>query len=129
MLSYFPSQSLSNSRPSKQAGSNIGVFWLLTASYGHYGQHVARIGLDCTCQIQLPVSDSVLFFQRWPGSYCLKPAHIQSGRPGLGFGQMHLVWKQATVQKSSGLVLVEDNRPATSFPLSDLVLFFHRQPG
>ena len=76
MLSYFPSESLANSRPSKHAGSDTGVFWF------HYGQHVARLCGDCTCQIQLPVSDSVLFFQRWPGSHCVKPAQIQSGWPG-----------------------------------------------
>ena len=38
-----------------------------------------------------------------------------------GFGQMHLVWKQASEQESSGSVLAECNQPAASFPLSDSV--------
>ena len=45
-----------------------------------------------------------------------------------GFGQVHLVWKQASVQESSGPVLAECNQHATSLPLSDSVAFFHRQP-
>ena len=32
-----------------------------------------------------------------------------------GFGQMHLIWKQASVQELSGLVLAERHQPATSF--------------
>ena len=40
-----------------------------------------------------------------------------------GFGQKHLVWKQASVQESLSLVLAERNRPATSFPLLDSVAF------
>ena len=43
-----------------------------------------------------------------------------------GFGQTHLVQKQADVQESSGLVPEDRNQPATSFPLSDSVVFFHR---
>ena len=36
---------------------------------------------DHLCQIQLSTSDSALFFQRRPRSYCEKPNRIQSGRP------------------------------------------------
>ena len=46
-----------------------------------------------------------------------------------GCGQTHLVLKQACVQKSSGLVLSERDRPATSFPLSHSAAFFHNRPG
>ena len=35
-----------------------------------------------TCQIYLPTSDSVSFFQRRPRSYCQKLTRIQSGWPG-----------------------------------------------
>ena len=44
-----------------------------------------------------------------------------------GFDQTHLVRIQAGVQESSGPVLTECNRPATSFPLSDSVAFFLRR--
>ena len=40
-----------------------------------------------------------------------------------GFGQMHLVWKQTSVQ--SGQALAEHNQPTTTFPLSDSEAFFH----
>ena len=45
-----------------------------------------------------------------------------------GFGQTDLVWKQANVQESQGMVLAECNWLATSFPFSDSVAFFHRWP-
>ena len=44
-----------------------------------------------------------------------------------GFGQMDLVQKQAGVQELLGPVPAECCWPATSFPLSDSVAFFHRQ--
>ena len=48
-----------------------------------------------------------------------------------GFGQTHLVWKQAGVQESSGLFQFwqERNQPATSFRLLDSVPFFRRHLG
>ena len=46
-----------------------------------------------------------------------------------GFGRTRLVRKQAGVQESSGPVLAECNRTATSFPLPDSVPFFYRRPG
>ena len=55
---------------------------LVTANYGHYDQHAARIELDGICRVRLPASDSVPFFQRMPGSACVKPARIRSGWPG-----------------------------------------------
>ena len=51
------------------------------ARYGHYSQGAARIRPDCISHIQLPVSDSIPFFQRMPGSYCVKLAKIQFGWP------------------------------------------------
>ena len=44
-------------------------------------------------------------------------------------GQTDLFWKQAGVQESSVLVPSKRNRPTSSFPASDAVLFFHKQPG
>ena len=57
-------------------------------SYGYYGQHAARIGLDCICRIWLSASDSVPFFQRrhgsccanWPGSDLMFQIWFSSGR-------------------------------------------------
>ena len=54
---------------------------MVTASYGHYGQHAARIGPDRICGIRLLACDSVPFFQRRPGSYCAAPVRIRSGWP------------------------------------------------
>ena len=84
-------------------------------SYGHFGQHVSRIG-------PASASDSVLDFQRKPGSYFL----IWMTRSVLG--QTHLVQKQAGVQESSGPILAECNGPTTTFPLSYSVALFHRHP-
>ena len=63
--------------PSTHIGSDSEAFF----SYSHYGQSVARIGLDRTCQIRLPTSDSVLFFQGRSGSYCAKWTRIWSWWP------------------------------------------------
>ena len=52
------------------------------ARYGHYNQCAARIRPDSISHIQLPISDSIPFFQRMPGSYWVKLAKIQSGWPG-----------------------------------------------
>ena len=46
-----------------------------------------------------------------------------------GCVQTDLFWKQAGVQESSVLVPSKRNRPTSSFPASDAVLFFHKQPG
>ena len=42
--------------------------------------------------------------------------------------QTDLFWKQAGVQESLVLVPSKRNRPTSSFPASDAVLFFHKQP-
>ena len=55
--------------------------------YGHYAQHAARIRLDYTSLIQLPSANSVLFFQRRPGSHCAKPTQIWSGWSGQVLGK------------------------------------------
>ena len=49
--------------------------------------------------------------QKRPRSHCAKLIWIQSGWPGQVLGK-HLVWKQASVQKSPGLVLAECNQLA-----------------
>ena len=117
--------------PSKHARSDKSI--LVTASYGIYSWCVATDGLDCIyiyiyiCQIPFPASDSVPFFQR-PGSYYAKTSLDPIWMAWSGFGQAHLVWKPAGVQESPGPVLAQHNWPATRFPLSDLVAFFHRWP-
>ena len=92
----------------------------------------ARMNPNCISRIRLslPASDLVLCFQRRPGLHCAKLAQqIWSGQPGRVLGQTDLIQKQAGVQESSGLVLVECDRPTTSFLLSDSGPFFHRWPG
>ena len=46
---------------------------------------------------RLPLSDSVVFFHRWPESYCAKPGWIRFWfwLTVSGFGQTDPVWKQA----------------------------------
>ena len=103
---------------------------LVTASYGHYGQRAARIGPD---RIIMPDPTSRIRF----GSAPPKKAWTILCKSGLdpiwvawsGSGQTHLVQKQAGVKEPWGPFLAERNRPATSFPLSDWVAFFHTRPG
>ena len=57
---------------------------------------------------QLPLSDSVVFFHRRPGSYCAKPVRI---RFSSGFGQTDPVRKQTDVQDSSGPLLTNASEP------------------
>ena len=91
--------------------------------------HGAKIRPDCICRIQLPASDSVLFFQTRPRSQLLCKTDLDPILMAWSrFGQTHLVQKQVSVQESLGLVLAECKRPTTSFPLSDSVVFFHRWP-
>ena len=40
-------------------------------------------------------------------------------------GQMRLIPEATSVHESLGPILAEHNQPATSFPASDLVAFFH----
>ena len=65
------------------------------------------------------------FFQRRYGSHCAKPTRVRSGWPGQGLAKR--IWS-GSKPESSGPVLAERNRPATSFPLSDSVPFFRRRP-
>ena len=114
-LSYVK---LHNIKLSKYARSNLEAFWLQLVM-----AITAIIGPDHTCWIQHPTFNSILFFQRRPRLYCVKLAQIKCWLNGSG------PQKQASVQESLGPVLAECNRPATSFPLSDSVTFFHKQPG
>ena len=43
-------------------------------------------------------------------------------------GQMRLIPEATSVHESLGPILAEHNQPATSFPASDLVAFFHWWP-
>ena len=109
--------------PSKHAGSD-----LVTVSYGHYGQHAARIGLDHICWIHLPVSDFVPFLQRRPRPYSAKLTWIQSGWPGQVWVK-HIWHRNKPLCKNHwAWFLAERNQFTTSFPLSDLAAFFYRQP-
>ena len=101
---------------------------LVTASYGHYGQRAARIGPYCICLIRIPTSDSVPFFPQTITILCTTdPGPIWMAWSG--FDQTHQIPKQADVRESSGPVSGRTHKPATSFPLSDSVAFFHRRPG
>ena len=120
--------------PSNHAGFDREAFWLrpvmaVMASYGRYGQRVARIGPDRTCHIRLPAAVTVPFFQRRPGSYCAKPTRIRSGWPGRSL--VKRIWSGSRLVYRNHLArfLAGGNRPATSFPLSDSVPYFHRRPG
>ena len=105
---------------------------LITASYSHYSHCAARIWLDCINLIQLDLNSHVQF-----GCIVPKKAQIILCKtcPDLiwmawsGFGLTHLAQKQVGVQESSRQVLAECDWPTTSFPLSGLVAFFHKQPG
>ena len=97
---------------------------MLDLNCGHFSQCAARFRVDLTSHI-------------WFGSFFFSKEgldHIIQNQPRSDldclscFGQMYLVWKQANVQESSGPVLAKHNWPATSFPLSDSVAFFHRLP-
>ena len=120
--------------PSKHAGSD-----LVTVSYGHYGQHAARIGLDHICWIHLPVSDFVPFLQRRPRPYSAKLTWIQSGWPGQVWVKHiwhrnkplcknHWAWFLAFLGLKTCCLRV-GIQPPTSFPLSDSVAIIHGRPG
>ena len=99
------------------------------ASYGHYGQHTARIVPD---HIYMPYPTSHIQFssilpKKAPIILCntrLNPIWMAWS----GFGQKHLVRKQASVHDSLGLVLAECNQAAPHFLPSDSSAFFHRWP-
>ena len=59
-----------------------------------YSQRVARIRLDCICQIQPLASFSVPFLQRRHGPYCAKLTWIWSGCPGQAL--VKLIWSEAS---------------------------------
>ena len=97
------------------------------ASYGHYGQRAARIGPDRICRIRLLASVSVPFFQRRHGSDCAKLTRIRSGWPGHGLAKHIWSGSKLVCRNHRARFLAECNRLATSFPLPDSVLFFHRR--
>ena len=69
------------------------------------GQRAARIRPDRICLIQLPAPDSVLgSFPKKTWVILCRTDPDPIWMAWSGFGQMHLVWKQANVQESSGPV-------------------------
>jgi len=69
------------------------------------------------------------FFQRRHGPYYTKPTRIRSEWPGQGLAKH--IWSESKLvgRNHRARFLAERNRPATSFPYSDSVAFFHRRPG
>ena len=87
-----------------------------------------------------PAFHLVLFFHRWPRSYCAKQAWIQfgsgwpcrvvakriwSGSKLVGKNHWAWFWQNAIIFPGS----VKHNWPTSSFPASDSVSFFHKRPG
>ena len=100
--------------PSKHARSDLEVFWLWPV----FSQNRAgSVMPDVTSCIQ---SGSIIPPKAW--TILCKTSLDPIWMACLYFGQMHLVRKQASVQESSGLVLAERNRHATSFPTFRLKL-------
>ena len=81
------------------------------ASNGHYGQCAARIEPGLISRIRF---GSVL--PKMPLIILHKTGPDPIGMVWSDFGQIHLVWKQASVQESSGPFLAEHNQPSASFP-------------
>ena len=78
-----------------------------------------------------PTSTSFLvpFFQRRHGSYCTKLTRIRSGWPGQGLAKHIWSGSKLVCRNHPAWFLAGHNLPATSFPFSYLVAFFHRHPG
>ena len=76
-------------------------------------------------RIRLRAPFSVPFFQRRHGPYCAKQTRILSGWPGQGLAK--LIWSESKLvcRNHRARFLAGRNRPATSFPLSELVPLFH----
>ena len=76
----------------------------------------ARTGPDHVCLIQLPMSDSVPFYQRRHGSYCTKPTQIRSGWPCQCL--VKCIWSvsKPVCTNHQARFLARRNRPTTSFP-------------
>ena len=105
--------------PSKHAKSDLEVFWLWPVLSQNWAGSVIP---DATSCIQF---GSIIPRKAW--TILCKTGLDPIWMACLYFGQMDLVRKQASVQESSGLVLAERNRHATSFPFSDSAAFFRRQ--
>ena len=115
-----------------------------------YGQCSVRIGLDQLCQTRLPASNLVPLFHRKPGPYCAKLAWIQSGWPVYILARciwsgskpvckshQAWFWQNATgmlpvshfqIQLHSSTDSSDHMVQNVTLPLSDLAVFFHRQP-
>ena len=85
--------------------------------YGHYGQRAARFGPDSI--IMPDLTSHICFSSIFPKKAWIilcktDPDPIWMAWPG--FGQMHLVWKQAGVQESSGPVSGRTQLACYQFP-------------
>ena len=111
--------------PSKHAGSDQEAFWLLPVMASMQPE---------SARIVYARSDFSHPFQ-----FCFSKEgmdHIAQNRPASDLDGLVRVWAKR-IWSGSKLVcrnhlarfLAGRNRPATSFPLSDSVPFFHRRPG
>ena len=94
---------------------------MVAASYGHYGQRAAGIGPDSilpdpTSRIRFSCVFFFFFLKEGVDHIVQNRPGIRSGRPRSGFGQTHLVWKQAVVQESSGPVSGRTQPTRCQFP-------------
>ena len=85
------------------------------SGYGHYGQRAARIGLERICQVWLPTSVPVPFFQRRHGPYCAKLTRIGSGWSGQGLAKYIRSGSKPVCGNHQARLLAGRNRPSTSF--------------
>ena len=69
------------------------------------------------------------FFRRRHGSYCAKLTRIRSEWSGQGLAKRIWSGSKPVCRNHRARFLTGRNKPATSFPLSDSVPFFHRRPG
>ena len=119
---------------SKHAGSDPEAFWLrlvmaITASYGHYGQRAARIGLDSiimpdpTSRVRFssvfPDKAWVILCKAGPDPIWMAWPGIRSGWPGQGLAKRIWSGSKPVCRNHLARFLAGRNRPATSFPLLD----------
>ena len=72
---------------------------------------------------------SSVFFQRRHALNCAKPTRIRSARPGHCLAERIWSGSKPMCRNHRARFLSGRKRPATNFPLSDSVPFFHRRPG
>ena len=115
---------------SKHAGSDPEALGLWPV-YGHYGQRAARFGPDSI--IMPDLTSHICFSSIFPKKAWIilcktDPDPIWMAWPGF---LAKCLWSGSKLVSRTHLArfLAGRNWPATSFQLSDSVLFFHRHPG